>query len=140
VSFSRRPLWWQALHQTGLFVTLACAMVLASGGATAREAVRNGSPGGSVALSQLPPEAQNMYQLIQSGGPFPGRKDGVVFGNRERMLPRAPRGFYHEYTVNTPGARNRGARRIVCGGRDMARPEACYYTGDHYASFQQIVQ
>jgi ribonuclease T1 len=139
VSFSRRPLWWQALHQTGLVLTLACAAVLANGTAQAREAPRGGS-GASVALAQLPAEAQSTYQLILSGGPFPGRKDGVVFGNRERALPREPRGFYHEYTVNTPGARNRGARRIVCGGREMARPEACYYTGDHYASFQQIVQ
>ncbi|HEY4069553.1 MAG TPA: ribonuclease domain-containing protein [Burkholderiaceae bacterium] len=113
---------------------------MASGTVHARETARGEHAGGSVALSQLPPEAQNTYQLILSGGPFPQRKDGVVFGNRERALPREPRGFYHEYTVTTPGARNRGARRIVCGGREMARPEACYYTGDHYTSFQQIVQ
>jgi ribonuclease T1 len=119
---------------------LACAAVLATGTVQAREAARGEPAGTSVALGQLPPEAQGTYQLILSGGPFPLRKDGVVFGNRERALPREPRGFYHEYTVKTPGARNRGARRIVCGGREIARPEACYYTGDHYASFQQIVQ
>jgi ribonuclease T1 len=63
----------------------------------------------------------------------------VVFGNRERILPREARGYYHEYTVRTPGARDRGARRIVCGGREAKRPEACYYTADHYTSFQRIV-
>jgi ribonuclease T1 len=137
VSFSRRPLWWQALHKMGLVLTLACAGALASGAAFAR----GEAPGGAtVALSQLPPEAQNLYGLILSGGPFPGRKDGVVFGNRERLLPREARGYYHEYTVKTPGSHNRGARRIVCGGREITRPEACFYTGDHYASFQQIVQ
>jgi ribonuclease T1 len=114
---------------------LACAAVLASGAAIAR----GEAPGASVALGQLPSEAQSMYRLILAGGPFPLRKDGVVFGNRERALPREPRGFYHEYTVRTPGARNRGARRIVCGGSEPARPGACFYTGDHYATFQQIV-
>jgi ribonuclease T1 len=93
----------------------------------------------TVALSGLPVEAQVTHRLILSGGPFPHAKDGTVFGNRERALPRQPRGFYHEYTVATPGARDRGARRLVCGGRQPTRPEACFYTGDHYASFQRIV-
>ena len=79
------------------------------------------------------------YRLIRSGGPFPYEKDGTVFGNRERLLPRHPRGFYREYTVATPRARHRGARRIVCGGRQPTRPVACYYTADHYASFRRIV-
>ena len=81
-----------------------------------------------------------MYRLILSGGPFESRKDGSVFGNRERMLPHQPRGFYHEYTVRTPGARDRGARRIVCGGAPPKNPETCFYTGDHYSTFQRIVQ
>ena len=92
-----------------------------------------------VALAQLPAEAQVTHRLILDGGPFPHGKDGVVFGNRERILPREARGYYHEYTVRTPGARDRGARRIVCGGRETKRPEACYYTADHYTSFQRIV-
>ena len=75
-----------------------------------------------------------------SGGPFPYEKDGTVFGNRERLLPANPRGYYREYTVAAPGARNRGARRIVCGGRQPTQPDACYYTADHYASFSRIVQ
>ncbi len=94
---------------------------------------------GSVALATLPTEAQTTDRLIRAGGPFPYPKDGMVFGNRERVLPVKPRGFYREYTVKTPGARDRGARRIVCGGLQPTRPEACFYTGDHYASFRRIV-
>ncbi|MDP1693308.1 MAG: ribonuclease domain-containing protein [Burkholderiaceae bacterium] len=93
-----------------------------------------------VALASLPPEARQTEQLIRSGGPFPDAKDGSVFGNRERQLPRQNRGYYREYTVKTPGSRDRGARRIVCGGHQTARPQACYYTADHYASFKRIVQ
>lgn len=93
-----------------------------------------------VALAALPPEAQQTERLIRSGGPFPYRKDGTVFFNRERLLPLKPRGHYREYTVRTPGASNRGARRIVCGGEPPTRPEVCYYTADHYASFSRIVQ
>ena len=92
----------------------------------------------TVALSALPPEARQTQQLILAGGPFPYEKDGSVFGNRERLLPRQARGFYREYTVPTPRSRDRGARRIVCGGRQPTQPEACYYTADHYASFQRI--
>ena len=99
------------------------------------------APGdGAVALAALPPQARQTEQLIRSGGPFPYAKDGAVFGNRERQLPQHSRGYYREYTVATPGARDRGARRIVCGGRSAAAPEACYYTADHYASFKRIVQ
>jgi ribonuclease T1 len=100
----------------------------------------SGAPDRSVlALTALPPEGQSTYRLIHQGGPFPYEKDGSVFGNRERQLPRQARGYYREYTVSTPGAKNRGARRIVCGGEVPVRPEACYYTADHYASFRVIV-
>jgi ribonuclease T1 len=92
----------------------------------------------AVALKSLPREAQRTHERILSGGPFPYAKDGVSFGNRERLLPRRARGYYREYTVETPGSRDRGARRIVCGGRQAAEPEACFYTGDHYASFKRI--
>lgn len=91
-----------------------------------------------VALSALPVQAQDVHRRIHAGGPFRYEKDGTVFGNRERLLPRRPRGFYREYTVPTPGARNRGARRIVCGGKEVQEPETCFYTRDHYASFQLI--
>ena len=91
-------------------------------------------------LAALPPQARQTEQLIRSGGPFPYAKDGAVFGNRERQLPQHSRGYYREYTVATPGARDRGARRIVCGGRSATAPEACFYTADHYASFKRIVQ
>jgi ribonuclease T1 len=99
--------------------------------------------GGSVETitsRQLPPQGQDMMALIYQGGPFRHDKDGVVFGNRERILPASPRGYYREYTVRTPNERSRGARRIVCGGSKPVAPDACYYTDDHYASFRKIVQ
>ena len=95
---------------------------------------------GIVALAGLPPEARETRRLIGTGGPFPYEKDGTVFRNRERLLPAEARGFYREYTVKTPGLKHRGARRIVCGGREPSRPLNCYYTADHYASFQRIVE
>ena len=95
---------------------------------------------GIVALAGLPPEARETRRLIGTGGPFPYEKDGTVFRNRERLLPTEARGFYREYTVKTPGLKHRGARRIVCGGREPSRPVSCYYTADHYASFRRIVE
>lgn len=94
----------------------------------------------TVDLAALPPEARQTEEAIRRGGPFPYAKDGSVFGNRERLLPANPRGYYREYTVKTPSASDRGARRIVCGGGQPNRPDACYYTGDHYASFARIVR
>lgn len=93
----------------------------------------------TIAATDLPRQGQRTYSLILQGGPFPHDKDGSVFGNRERLLPRERRGYYREYTVETPGARNRGARRIVCGGARVTVPDACYYTSDHYSSFRMIV-
>ncbi|MBI5660144.1 MAG: ribonuclease [Nitrosomonadales bacterium] len=86
-----------------------------------------------IVVSGLPPEARDTLRLIKQGGPFPYPRDGVVFGNYEKRLPLQPRGYYREYTVKTPGARNRGARRIVCGV-----PVECYYSSDHYRTFQRI--
>ena len=100
---------------------------------------REGSASAVVHVAELPREGRATYELIRQGGPFPNGKDGAVFGNRERMLPRATRGFYREYTVPTPGSRDRGARRIVCGG-PIRQPHSCYYTADHYASFRLIVE
>ncbi|MFM7532189.1 MAG: ribonuclease domain-containing protein [Rubrivivax sp.] len=94
----------------------------------------------SVALAALPSEARSTHRLILAGGPFPYEKDGTTFFNRERLLPARPRGFYREYTVRTPGSRDRGARRLVCGGEPPTKPEVCYYTADHYASFSRVVQ
>ena len=93
----------------------------------------------TIGLLQLPKEGQETYRLVHQGGPFPYEKDGVVFGNRERLLPAKPRGYYHEYTVKTPGERSRGARRIVCGGLAVSQPQNCYYSDDHYASFREIL-
>jgi ribonuclease T1 len=86
-----------------------------------------------IALADLPPQARRTLDRIRSRGPFPYRRDGAVFGNREGILPRERRGYYHEYTVETPGASSRGGRRIVIGARDEL-----YYTDDHYGSFRRI--
>ena len=83
----------------------------------------------------LPVEAHRTIALIQRGGPFPYRQDDGVFGNREGHLPRQPRGWYREYTVDTPGLGHRGARRIITGGQP---PREWYYTDDHYDSFRRF--
>jgi ribonuclease T1 len=139
VFFTGRPLWWQPLRKLGLAITVVGASL--AGAALIGEVVlaRESVPE-TVSLLQLPPQAQTTHGLVRAGGPFPYDKDGSVFGNRERLLPAQSRGFYREYTVPTPGARDRGARRIVCGGRQPTEPEACFYTADHYASFRRIVQ
>ncbi|GIX26035.1 MULTISPECIES: ribonuclease [Caldimonas] len=116
-------------------------MALGHGDVTAR----NAAPGlkadtDVVALSDLPRQAQDTHRRILAGGPFPYDKDGTVFLNRERLLPPKPRGHYREYTVKTPGVKHRGARRIVCGGQPPTKPEVCYYTDDHYASFRRIIE
>jgi len=96
------------------------------------------NPQTTVAVAELPRQGAQTYGLIYQGGPFAHEKDGVVFGNRERLLPAQKRGYYREYTVTTPGSRDRGARRIVCGGQPRT-PDTCFYTADHYASFRKIV-
>ena len=132
--FSGRPLWWHALRKAGLVVTLV-GTVWVGGAVQARGLVP-----GSVGSAELPAEARSTLHRIVDGGPFTHRQDGAVFGNRERALPTRPRGFYREYTVDTPGARDRGARRIVCGGAQPRNPETCFYSGDHYATFRRIAQ
>ena len=87
----------------------------------------------TIALAELPAEARQTVVLIHRGGPFPYDRDGVVFGNFERLLPQRERGYYREYTVRTPGVKHRGARRIVSG-----RGGELYYTADHYRSFRRI--
>ena len=93
--------------------------------------------GQSITTQDLPKQGRDTLALIASGGPFLSDRDGSSFSNRERVLPKAQRGFYREYTVRTPGMKNRGARRIVCGG-DQRELETCYYSDDHYQSFKCI--
>jgi ribonuclease T1 len=114
-----------------LAFTLA-ALAVAPGSSAARE-----TPADAVSAATLPYEAQITLDRIRTGGPFAYSRDGVVFGNRERLLPPRTYGYYHEYTVPTPEARTRGARRIVCGGAPRAVSE-CYYSDDHYRSFRKI--
>ena len=104
-----------------------------AGGATVRADSPAGSKPGLPAF--LPREAHATIALIERGGPYPYRQDGQVFGNREGLLPRQPRGWYREYTVDTPGLRHRGARRIVTGGNP---PREWYYSADHYRSFRSF--
>lgn len=115
-------------------VALLGFALVAAPSANARE---NAADRSEIALAKLPAEARDVLLLIRAGGPFPYERDGVTFGNRERLLPAQRRGYYHEYTVTTPGAKNRGARRIICGG-SRRTPDVCYYTDDHYASFRRI--
>lgn len=91
----------------------------------------------SISVTELPKEARQTLNLIKQGGPFPYDKDGSVFGNYEGLLPKQKRGYYHEFTVKTPRARNRGARRIVVGGNVVLSREY-YYTDNHYATFKRI--
>lgn len=111
-----------------LFVVLALA-----GGALAEARHRPDHALPVIHVDDLPSEARDTLALIKQGGPFPYKRDGVVFGNRERRLPSRPSGYYREYTVPTPGARDRGARRIVAGTEGEY-----YYTDDHYNTFGRI--
>jgi len=124
----------RALRAAAAFIA---ALVLAAAGASPAFARMSPDSLPEVALADLPKEARELRAQIDNGGPFHYSRDGVVFGNREGMLPAKPRGYYHEYTVRTPGARDRGARRMVCGG-PKTTPDVCYYSNDHYQSFRRI--
>ena len=128
-----------AFFRLALFLTLA-GFIFSSRLAPAREGTAERI--GTVRLADLPPEARETLALIKRGGPFPfPRKDGSTFGNFEKRLPERPRGYYREYTVPTPGSRDRGARRIVAGGGrsgDVAAADEYYYTQDHYRNFRRI--
>lgn len=121
---------WAGVGGPGVSLTQSVAL--------AREAPAAGVSG-TIEQAQLPPEAVTTLNLISAGGPYPYAKDGVVFGNFERLLPPHRRGYYHEYTVPTPRSKNRGARRIVCGG-PLRRTDNCFYSDDHYTSFKRIVE
>lgn len=103
-----------------------------------KEADNGSGPGSSssqrtVAMAALPVQAQQTIRAIQHGGPYPYPEDGEIFRNDQHLLPSESRGYYHEYTVPTPGESTRGARRIIAGQK-----HEYYYTGDHYASFRRV--
>jgi ribonuclease T1 len=139
-----RPLTALAAVLAALFLALtATTSSYAAPPAATQYAVRTGSGSAAPALaaalpsctlSSLPSEARTTWNLIRSGGPFPYSQDGSVFQNREGLLPPKSSGYYHEYTVKTPGSSDRGARRLIGGGA-LTNPASVYYTGDHYASF-----
>lgn len=121
-----------------------CAAIGVLGHAGVTQALDATRPAGNlplVAAAALPKEARETLALIRKGGPYPYAKDGSIFSNRERILPKESRGYYREFTVKTPHARDRGAKRIVCGAAAKQQPQpldTCYYTDDHYASFKKI--
>ena len=115
-----------------LAVLLACTAT----GAEARDFLDwRGNGINNIPVAELPREARETLALIHQGGPYPYRRDGITFQNREGRLPDAARGYYREFTVTTPGSRDRGARRIVSGGNP---PTVFYYSDDHYRSFRRI--
>jgi ribonuclease T1 len=116
-------------------IALAASTLIGVSGTEARRQSVEALP--PIAAAELPQEARIALARIRDNGPFPYERDGVAFGNREGMLPPKPRGYYHEYTVKTPGLSSRGARRIVCGGETTSLAE-CYYSDDHYRSFKSI--
>lgn len=130
----RSPLTWvrDANSVAAALLALCAVAILAP-----RDAAARTDAPAVVQISALPAEARTTLESIRVGGPFRYSRDGVVFSNRERLLPAQPRGYYHEYTVPTPGAKTRGARRIVCGANLAALAE-CYYSDDHYQSFRKI--
>jgi ribonuclease T1 len=127
-----------------LVLVALCALVVVVGGwalTRAHPSAPTPATGGGVGqstcpIATLPREAMDTVKRIHAGGPFPfPGSDGEVFGNREGHLPKQRRGYYHEYTVVTPRARDRSVRRIVTGGTPLAHPEQYFYTGNHYDSF-----
>ncbi len=111
----------------------ACSSATDTSSSTGTTGARSGHGLSSVTPAQLPVQARETIRLILHGGPFPYSRDGAVFGNFERLLPQEPTGYYHEYTVPTPGSADRGARRIIAG-----KDGQMYYTADHYQSFSRI--
>ncbi|WP_375490081.1 ribonuclease domain-containing protein [uncultured Jatrophihabitans sp.] len=129
---TRRPL--VALVALLAALAIGYGIRAAGSGSSGQHATPGASASAPVALSSLPPQAAQTVALIDRGGPFPyPRNDGVVFHNDEHHLPREPDGYYREYTVPTPGSPDRGARRLVRG-----QDGRFWYTGDHYASFQEV--
>jgi guanyl-specific ribonuclease Sa len=127
----RHRLWTR-----GWAVLVFALVVGCSSGTQTAPGTTTDAADGTCSLASLPPQAADTVELIEAGGPFPyPRNDGVVFGNFEKRLPEHARGYYHEYTVPTPGLDHRGKRRIVTGGAPLDDPPEFYYTDDHYESF-----
>ena len=123
-----------------LWCGFAACVVGTAGFALARDSAPRTTDFPLILVADLPREGRDTLALIRKGGPYPYSKDGSVFSNRERILPREARGYYHEFTVKTPRSRDRGAQRIICGsaaGKQQVL-DVCYYTDDHYASFKKI--
>ncbi|MFF7975136.1 ribonuclease domain-containing protein [Streptomyces sp. NPDC007905] len=138
--FAPRPLLRVSRTLAGLLVCLSVLLTGCSPGTDTATASSASTPAwaqgmATVQQARLPAEARHTLALIDKGGPFPYARDGVVFGNVEGLLPKHQRGYYHEYTVRTPGSHDRGARRIVTGqGGEI------YYTDDHYTSFRAVLR
>lgn len=122
------------VRKAGVLWVLGAAFVLAPVAGQARQNPSDAGSLSSIALADLPAQGRATYALIHEGGPFPYEKDGTVFGNRERILPAQKRGYYREYTVKTPGARNRGARRIVVAGVVAGVRHPGLLASTHYAA------
>ncbi len=125
--------------QVRQLLSVLLALCLAAAGASAP--ARGAAPVGEISAAALPAEARATLAQIKAGGPFAYARDGSAFGNRERLLPLRQRGYYREYMVKTPGARDRGARRIVAGAGgsgDVRSSGEYYYSDDHYNSFRRI--
>ncbi|WHM39201.1 ribonuclease domain-containing protein [Streptomyces sp. BPTC-684] len=118
----------------GGIAALAATLLLGPAALEATASTASVQSVGSICYSDLPSQAYDTLRLIDKGGPFPYSQDGVVFSNREHVLPSEPSGYYHEYTVKTPGSPTRGARRIVTG----QQTDEDYYTSDHYATFDLV--
>ncbi|MEO8935562.1 MAG: ribonuclease domain-containing protein [Burkholderiaceae bacterium] len=126
-----------------LAALLAAALMLAAPGAAARDEFARVEGIGVIRVAALPAEGRQVLAAIHAGGPYGFRRDGIVFGNRESLLPRRSRGYYAEFTVPTPGSATRGARRIIAGrgsNGDYRTSNEYYYTNDHYQSFRRIEQ
>ncbi|WP_250454687.1 ribonuclease [Caballeronia sp. ATUFL_M2_KS44] len=128
-----------AAQESGASASQASSEPQASSDAVAASGALARGPLASVGQKQLPDEAVETLRLIKAGGPYPFSEDGVLFRNSATLLPQHARGYYHAYTVRTPGAANRGQRRIVCGGPRKQTGD-CYYTDDYYVSFKRIAQ
>jgi ribonuclease T1 len=128
----------QVSRRTYALVALFALAVIAGGWALLQtpDATTTTAGASTCPLASLPPQVADTVRVIHAGGPFPfPRNDGAVFGNRERHLPEQGRGYYHEYTVITPGSSSRSTRRVITGGAPLTNPPQYFYTNDHYDSF-----
>lgn len=130
--------WFRAVACAALIGSVTCIPV-----AEARRTAEAETLLATMRVADLPVEGRDVLAAIHAGGPFVSRRDGIRFGNREGILPARPRGYYAEYTVPTPGAHDRGARRIIAGRGttgDFRSSNEYYFTNDHYQSFRRILQ